>query len=122
MAVTFLGPSSLAPHPVAAQQVGVFAVGAASDQEGYRRPAGAGVSVAFRPLSWISVRLDAARFAPDDVLLLGSESRGVPPLVHDRASLRLRIPQVAGTRSLNIAVAAGIALAEGLRQTEGWPE
>ena len=68
------------------------------------------------------VRLDAVRFAPDDVLLLGSESRGVPPTVHDRASLRLRIPQVDGTRSLNIAVAAGIALAEGLRQTEGWPE
>jgi len=67
------------------------------------------------------VRLDAARFAPDDVLLLGSESHGAPPLVHDRAALRLRIPQVAGTRSLNIAVAAGIALAEGLRQTEGWP-
>jgi tRNA (cytidine/uridine-2'-O-)-methyltransferase len=68
------------------------------------------------------IRLDAARFAADDVLMLGSESRGAPPPVHERASLRLRIPQVAGTRSLNIAVAAGIALAEGLRQTEGWPE
>ena len=61
VAVALLGPRSLAPHPIAAQQVGVFAVGAASDQEGYRRPAGAGVSVAFRPLSWISVRVDAAR-------------------------------------------------------------
>ncbi|WP_129791225.1 tRNA (cytidine(34)-2'-O)-methyltransferase [Sphingosinicella sp. CPCC 101087] len=66
-------------------------------------------------------RLDAARFAPDDLLLLGSESAGAPPPVHRRAGLRVRIPQVAGTRSLNIAVAAGIALAEGLRQTEGWP-
>ena len=67
------------------------------------------------------VRLDAARFAPDDVLLLGSESKGAPREVHERAGLRLLIPQVPGTRSLNIAVAAGIALAEGLRQTEGWP-
>jgi tRNA (cytidine/uridine-2'-O-)-methyltransferase len=67
------------------------------------------------------VRLDAARFEPADVLLLGSESRGAPVEVHDRADLRIAIPQIEGTRSLNIAVAAGIALAEGLRQTEGWP-
>ena len=68
------------------------------------------------------VRLDGARFAADDVLLLGSESRGTPPEVHERADLRLLIPQVPGTRSLNIAVAAGIALAEALRQTGGFPE
>src|SRR5688572_26076946 len=64
------------------------------------------------------VRLPEARFEPDDVVLLGSESRGVPPKVHDSAALRVRIPQAAGTRSLNIAVAAGIAVAEALRQTE----
>ena len=68
------------------------------------------------------MRLDAAHFALDDVVLLGSESRGVPALVHARAGLRVRIPQATGTRSLNIAVAGGIALAEALRQTEGWPE
>lgn len=66
-------------------------------------------------------RLDSARFAHDDVLLLGSESTGVPEAVHERAALRVRIPQVPGTRSLNIAVAAGIGLAEALRQTKGWP-
>lgn len=66
-------------------------------------------------------RINEARFESDDVLLLGSESAGAPGLVHDRANLRVRIPQVAGTRSLNIAVAAGIALAEALRQSEGWP-
>jgi tRNA (cytidine/uridine-2'-O-)-methyltransferase len=69
-----------------------------------------------------SERIDTAAFAPDDVLMLGSESAGVPPRVHDRAGLRVRIPQVAGTRSLNIAVAGGIALAEALRQTNGWPD
>jgi tRNA (cytidine/uridine-2'-O-)-methyltransferase len=67
------------------------------------------------------VRLEQAGFEVDDVLLLGSESRGVPAAIHARAALRVRIPQAAGTRSLNIAVAAGIALAEALRQTKGWP-
>lgn len=67
------------------------------------------------------VRLDEARFQPGDTLLMGSESAGVPAPVHARADLRVRIPQAAGTRSLNIAVAAGIALAEALRQTNGWP-
>jgi tRNA (cytidine/uridine-2'-O-)-methyltransferase len=67
------------------------------------------------------LHLGEAEFRADDTLLLGSESRGVPELVHGRADLRVRIPQVAGTRSLNIAVAAGIALGEALRQTGGWP-
>jgi tRNA (cytidine/uridine-2'-O-)-methyltransferase len=66
--------------------------------------------------------LPSASFSPDDTLLMGSESRGAPDDVHGRADLRVRIPQAAGTRSLNIAVAAGIALAEALRQTNGWPE
>ena len=68
-----------------------------------------------------AVRLTQARFAPGDTLLFGSESRGVPGDVHARADLRLRIPQVAGTRSLNLAVATGIGLAEALRQTGSWP-
>lgn len=68
-----------------------------------------------------AARLDEARFAHDDVLLLGSESGGVPEEVHDRADARVRIPLAPGFRSLNVAVAAGIALAEGLRQTGGFP-
>lgn len=69
-----------------------------------------------------SSRLDETRFEAGDILLMGSESAGVPAAVHARADLRVQIPQAAGTRSLNIAVAAGIALAEALRQTKGWPE
>ena len=65
--------------------------------------------------------LPAAAFDAGDVLLFGSESRGVPAEVHARAALRVRIPQAAGTRSLNLAVAAGIGLAEALRQTGKWP-
>lgn len=61
-----------------------------------------------------------ARFEPDDTLLMGSESRGAPDEVHERADLRVRIPQVEGTRSLNIAVAAGISIAEAIRQTGMW--
>jgi len=67
------------------------------------------------------MRLDEAQFQANDILLMGSESAGVPEHVHARAGLRVRIPQAAGTRSLNIAVAAGIALGEALRQTNGWP-
>jgi len=66
------------------------------------------------------VRLPEARFEVGDTLLFGSESRGAPEEVHERADLRVRIPQAAGTRSLNIAVAAGIGLAEALRQTGLW--
>jgi tRNA (cytidine/uridine-2'-O-)-methyltransferase len=66
-------------------------------------------------------RLDEARFAPGDTLLLGSESTGAPDFVHARADLALRIPLAPGFRSLNVAIAAGIALGEALRQTGGWP-
>ena len=67
-------------------------------------------------------RLDAATFRPGDILLLGSEGSGVPPDVHARADMAIRIPLRPGFRSLNVAVAAGIALGEALRQTGGWPE
>ncbi|WP_414900538.1 tRNA (cytidine(34)-2'-O)-methyltransferase [Sphingomonas flavalba] len=66
--------------------------------------------------------LHTARFASDDIVLMGSESGGAPDLVHEAAALRVRIPMRAGLRSLNLAVSAGIALAEALRQTEGFPE
>ncbi len=66
-----------------------------------------------------AVDLPDARFAADDVLVVGSEGAGVPRYVHDAAELRVRIPMRQGFRSLNVAVAAGIVLAEALRQT-GW--
>jgi tRNA (cytidine/uridine-2'-O-)-methyltransferase len=60
-------------------------------------------------------------YAPGDVLLFGSESAGVPPSVHAEADLRVRIPIAAGARSLNVAMAAGMVLAEALRVTGGLP-
>jgi tRNA (cytidine/uridine-2'-O-)-methyltransferase len=69
-----------------------------------------------------AVRLPEARFEPTDTLLFGAEGRGVPDFVHARADLAVRIPLRAGLRSLNVAVAAGIGLAEALRQTGAWPD
>ncbi len=59
-------------------------------------------------------------FRPDDILLLGRESAGVPQAVHEAADLRLRIPLQPGARSLNVALAATMVLSEGLRQTKGF--
>lgn len=61
------------------------------------------------------------RFRAGDTLLLGRESAGVPGAVHDRADARLCIPMLAGRRSLNVALAASMALGEALRQTGGFP-
>lgn len=56
-------------------------------------------------------------FKPDDRLLFGRESAGVPGSVHENADARVIIPIRADTRSLNVVVSAGIGLAEALRQT-----
>ena len=58
-----------------------------------------------------------AAFRADDVLLFGQESAGVPAQVADACNLKLRIPIVPEVRSLNLAMAAGIAASELLRQT-----
>ena len=60
-------------------------------------------------------------FRVDDTLLFGSEGAGVPPAVHARADARVVIPMRPSVRSMNLAVSAGIAAAEALRQTGGWP-
>jgi len=44
-------------------------------------------------------------FAPDDVLLFGRESAGVPETVHEAADERVLIPMPGGGRSLNVALA-----------------
>jgi len=68
-------------------------------------------------------RLAYHRFAfrPDDTLLLGRESAGVPEAVHRTADARLVIPLRPGRRSLNVALAAAMVLGEALRQLEALP-
>ena len=67
------------------------------------------------------VRLHDFTFHPEDVLLFGRESAGLPDPVLAEADSVLRIPIRPGNRSLNVAVAAAIALAEALRQTDQLP-
>lgn len=55
-------------------------------------------------------------FQPDDILLLGRESAGVPDEVHARADARLTIPMNPKARSLNVAISAAMVLGEALRQ------
>lgn len=57
-----------------------------------------------------------AKFEPADILLFGRESAGVPAGVAAACDTKLKIPTVPGVRSLNLAMAAGIAASEALRQ------
>lgn len=56
-------------------------------------------------------------FGPDDSLMVGRESAGVPESVHQAAHARLRIPMRRDLRSINVALAAAMVLGEALRQT-----
>ena len=60
-------------------------------------------------------------FRPDDVLLFGRESAGVPEAVHARADDRVLIPMVPEARSLNLALSVAMVAGEALRQTKGFP-
>ena len=60
------------------------------------------------------------RFEANDILLFGRESAGVPNAVHEAAEARLTIPMRYGFRSINVAVAAAMALGEAMRQMDGF--
>ncbi|MGP1396340.1 MAG: tRNA (cytidine(34)-2'-O)-methyltransferase [Inquilinaceae bacterium] len=60
-------------------------------------------------------------FRPDDCLMVGRETTGVPQEVHDAADGRVVIPMRPALRSLNVAVAASMVVGEALRQTGGFP-
>ena len=68
-----------------------------------------------------SLSYTAFGFAPDDILLFGRESAGVPEHLHRGADARIRIPLRPGLRSLNVAQAGAMVLGEALRQTKGFP-
>lgn len=60
-------------------------------------------------------------FRPNDVLLVGRESAGVPEAVHNTVDARLTIPMTEAARSINVAVSATMVLGEALRQTGMFP-
>jgi len=55
-------------------------------------------------------------FRRGDILLFGRESSGVGNKVHEAADARLVIPMREGLRSLNVAMAAAMAVGEAIRQ------
>ena len=60
-------------------------------------------------------------FRPNDIILMGRESAGVPEEVHQTADARLLIPMNHNARSINVAVSAVIVVGECLRQVNGFP-
>jgi len=59
-------------------------------------------------------------FKTDDIILVGRESAGVPTTVAEKADHKILLPMPGGGRSLNVAMSAGIALGESLRQVGRW--
>lgn len=57
------------------------------------------------------------KFQSGDIILFGRESAGVPQTVHDNHLHQITIKMQSNTRSLNLAVSAGMISAEALRQT-----
>ena len=66
-------------------------------------------------------RYDEFTFRATDTLLVGRETAGVPDEIHRIADARVVIPLAAPARSLNVGLAAAIALSEALRQTRELP-
>ena len=58
-----------------------------------------------------------AKFSPDDYLIFGKETAGLPEFLHRRYPERfLRIPMVDDARSLNLSNSVAVAVYEALRQ------
>ncbi|MBP5698398.1 MAG: tRNA (cytidine(34)-2'-O)-methyltransferase [Alphaproteobacteria bacterium] len=61
-------------------------------------------------------------FKPNDIILMGRESAGVPEAIHNLADSRLLIPMNKNTRSINVAISAAMVIGEALRQTNKFPQ
>ena len=55
-------------------------------------------------------------FTEKIVIVIGNESKGVSKEVQDLADIKIKIPMIGKTESLNAAVAASIIAYEGVRQ------
>ena len=65
-----------------------------------------------------ATRFDAPCFRPDDAFVFGPETRGLPQNLLDGAppEARIRLPMVAGNRSLNLSNAVAVVVFEAWRQ------
>ena len=65
-------------------------------------------------------RYDLVRYIEGDAFVFGPESRGLPPEILGSVSdeQRLRVPMVAGSRSLNLSNSVAVVLYEAWRQVE----
>ncbi|MCF6327523.1 MAG: tRNA (cytidine(34)-2'-O)-methyltransferase [Devosiaceae bacterium] len=61
-------------------------------------------------------------YRPDDILMAGRESAGVPDQVAKICNARVRIPMRAQLRSLNVAVSTAMVIGEALRFTAGFAD
>jgi tRNA (cytidine/uridine-2'-O-)-methyltransferase len=68
-----------------------------------------------------AVPLPSFAFRPGDMLMLGRESAGTPTDILAACDSGVSIPMVPGRRSLNVAMAAALAVGEALRQTGAFP-
>ena len=62
------------------------------------------------------------KFQPNDIILMGRESAGVPESVHEICDARLTIPMNNNARSINVAISAVMVIGEALRQTNSFPK
>lgn len=86
-----------------------------SDFEVFRASVGNGRLLLFTTKSQQSMYEFA--FEPDDIMLFGKESAGVPAKVAESCNARLRIPMRPQVRSMNLATSTALVLGEALRQT-----
>ena len=56
------------------------------------------------------------KYQPNDIILFGRESAGVPEYVHETVDERLTIPMIKGPRSINLSSSVAIVAGEMLRQ------
>jgi tRNA (cytidine/uridine-2'-O-)-methyltransferase len=63
----------------------------------------------------------AFEFRPDDVLLFGKESAGIPTEIAETCDAKVRLPMREEVRSMNLATSAALALGEALRQVGALP-
>lgn len=65
-----------------------------------------------------ATRHDAVRYAPDDAFIFGPESRGLPEHILETIAVerRIRLPMMAGCRSLNLSNTVAVVAYEAWRQ------